>query len=351
MKWSKIVYRFFGRRVIKTALAVFLTSLLCEWIGWPPVFAVITAIVTIEPTVADSIKKGMVRFPASVIGSAYAVLFIYLFGNSPITYTLAALFTIITCYRLRLHAGLLVATLTSVAMIEVIHISLFASFFVRLGTTTIGLLVSTLVNMFVLPPNYTKKIRANIHDLLKQTGEELEIILKQLMEKGQIASKKKEIDQRFLTLKNTLDDTDKLLHFQADESKYHRLDEQTKNVFDYEQKSLTSLRLIHYHIGNLINTPTNNVSWSQQECEDIIKMVETLVDFMKYPDHYKASAYRQQVKQLMNQFWESKQPREDKYDTLFTPEVIILYELLSIYNIVEKIIVNENEMMMDKAPK
>ncbi|GAE95088.1 hypothetical protein JCM21714_4297 [Gracilibacillus boraciitolerans JCM 21714] len=346
MKLSKLRYRLFGRRVIKTALAVFLTSLICEAIGWPPpVFAVITAIVTIEPTVADSIKKGAVRFPASAIGSAYAVLFIFLFGDSPITYTLAALFTIITCYRLGLHVGLLVATLTSVAMIEVIHANFIFSFIIRLGTTTIGLLVSTLVNMFILPPNYTNKIMTNMTDLLKRTGDELEIIVKQVIEKGgEHASKRIEIDQHFTKLKSTLDQIDTLLHFQADESKYHRLDPDTKRIFDYEQKNITRLRLIHYHIGNLINLPTQHVCWSQQECSEIEQIVETLVDFMRYPAHYKAAAYRQQVKQLMNQFWESKRPVEDSKSTLFTPEVIILYELLSIYNIVEEILVSEKEM-------
>ncbi|UOQ48326.1 aromatic acid exporter family protein [Gracilibacillus caseinilyticus] len=344
MKLSKLRYRLFGRRVIKTALAVFLTSLICDWMGWPPVFAVITAIVTIEPTVADSIKKGIIRFPASAIGSGYAVLFISLFGNTPITYTLAALFTIITCYRLGLHAGLLVATLTSVAMIEVIHTNLFVAFAIRLGTTTIGLSVSTLVNMFILPPNYTRKILTNMHDLLKQTGEELEIILKQLLGNGELTNQKQEIDQRFQTLKNMLDQTERLLNFQSAESRYHRLDDRTKSVFDYERKNLTRLRLIHYHIGNLINTPIQHVCWSKHECEDIVLMVETLADFMKNPDHYKASAYKKQVKTLMNQFWESKKPSEEDDPTLFTPEVIILYELLSIYNIVENIILSEREI-------
>src|SRR5690625_398774 len=110
-----------GNRIVKTTVSVFLTAFICTLIGWPPVFAVITAIVTLEPTVSDSIKKGIVRFPASAIGSFYAVLFIALFGNSPITYTLAASLTIITCYRLKLHAGLLVAAITAVAMIEVIY--------------------------------------------------------------------------------------------------------------------------------------------------------------------------------------------------------------------------------------
>src|SRR5699024_6405337 len=97
-----------GNRIVKTAVAVFFTAYICKLIGWPPVFDVITAIVTLEPTVTDSIKKGIVRFPASAIGSFYAVLFIALFGNSAITYTLAASLTIITCFRLKVHAGLLV---------------------------------------------------------------------------------------------------------------------------------------------------------------------------------------------------------------------------------------------------
>src|SRR5690606_36835312 len=127
----------------QTGIAIFLTDIICGWFGWPPVFAVVTAIETIEPTVSDSIKKGLVRFPASAIGSAFAVLFITFFGNSPITYTLAAVATIAVCYRLNLHAGLLVATLTSVAMVEVIHDHFLIAFFIRLGSTTMGLLVST----------------------------------------------------------------------------------------------------------------------------------------------------------------------------------------------------------------
>src|SRR5690625_4854387 len=128
-----------GNRIVKTAVAVFLTAFICQAIGWPPVFAVITAIVTLEPTVSDSIKKGIIRFPASAIGSFYAVLFIALFGNSPIAYTFAATLTILSCYRLNLHAGLLVATITSVAMIEVVHDHYLQSFLIRLGTTTVGI--------------------------------------------------------------------------------------------------------------------------------------------------------------------------------------------------------------------
>ncbi|WP_163538863.1 aromatic acid exporter family protein [Gracilibacillus sp. YIM 98692] len=343
MKYIKWPFRIAGRRVIKTALAVFLTSFICQLLDWPAVFAVITAIITIEPTVASSIKKGLIRFPASAIGSGYAVLFIYFFEDSPLTYTLAALCTIITCYRLGLHVGLLVATLTSVAMIEVIHTNLLFSFIIRLGTTTIGLIVSTLVNMFVLPPNYTKTISTNLEGLLKKTGEELEMIMKQLIMKDGMTNKR-EIEKRFADLRVTLNKTEKLLEFQEGEAKYHHLDTETKKLFAQEKRALTQFRLVHYHIGNLLNTPINSVCWSRSECQDIVKMVETLVSFMKHPDDYKASAYRQQVKVLMNQFWESKRPQNKTEGSLFTPEIIILYELLSIYNLIEEILKKKDQI-------
>ncbi|MDL4839199.1 aromatic acid exporter family protein [Aquibacillus rhizosphaerae] len=340
---KKLRFKFIGSRIVKTGLAVFLTSLICQALDWPAVFAVITAIVTIEPTVSDSIKKGIVRFPASAIGSAYAVLFIFLFGNSPITYTGAALFTIITCFKLRLHAGLLVATLTSVAMIEVIHGNFLFSFFIRLGTTTIGLIISTLVNMFVLPPNYSKRILTNIDRLLQTTGEELEVITHHLFQnKDNGQNNPLVIKQTFTRLKKELDHNDMLVRFQKEEAKYHKLDNATKKLFEDEQDKLSSLRLIHYHIGNLINTPLDTVNWSKQESDQLIDAVDALVDAMKYPDHFSLKNHQQQVHGLMEHFWRSKKSegkrQESNSTTFFSAEIIILYELLSIFNLVEAII-------------
>src|SRR5699024_7718872 len=121
------VFDFLGVRVIKTGVAIFFTALICHLLGWPPVFAVITAIVTLGPTVSGSIKIVLIRVPGSAIGSAYAVLFIALFGNSPMIYTLAAVFTIVTSYKLILHPGLLFASITAVAMIEVVYDNYFLS--------------------------------------------------------------------------------------------------------------------------------------------------------------------------------------------------------------------------------
>lgn len=63
-----------------------------------PIYAILTAVVTIEPTAKASLIKGYRRLPATVIGAGFAVLFTYLFGDqSPFTYALSATFTILFC--------------------------------------------------------------------------------------------------------------------------------------------------------------------------------------------------------------------------------------------------------------
>lgn len=324
-----------GSRIIKTAVAIFLTACICELLNWPPVFAVITAIVTIEPTVTDSIRKGIVRFPASAIGSAYAVLFISLFGNSPITYTLAAFFTIATCYKLNLHAGLVVATLTAVAMIEVIHNNYVIAFFIRLGTTTIGLVVSTVVNLFVLPPDYKEDILTNIRSIRKKTGTVIEKVFTDLLQ-----NKHEEdiVDRKLMKqLNKKLQQTKTLARFQQDEARFHPLIESEKKLFQRMQQTLTHIQLILYHLDNLINTPIKRISWTVEERQLIIQAVQSLADGMKNPNHFDPVKHDLQLNILMQLFWEDNQEMiqaTDKHPTRFPPELIILYELLSIYSLV-----------------
>ncbi|MFD1038797.1 aromatic acid exporter family protein [Virgibacillus byunsanensis] len=326
-----------GSRVIKTGVAIFITALLCELLNWPPVFAVITAIVTIEPTVSDSIKKGMVRFPASAIGSAYAVLFISLFGDSPITYTLSAVFTIATCYRLKLHAGLLVATLTAVAMIEVIHSNYLISFFIRLGTTTIGLVVSTVVNMFVLPPDYTNDIVKNIQNIAGRTGIVIEKVFKDILEDKheRHANEQLLVDQ----LDKTIHQTDTLIRFQKDESKFHPLVGVEKYQFQHAQDQLIRLRLIHYHLDTLINTPLQTTSWSKEDREIILKAITELTHSLQEPSSYDQLTHQRQLNFITEILWDDDgeiTKKNKAHPTNFSPELIILYELVNIYNLVDK---------------
>lgn len=326
-----------GSRIIKTGVAILLTAWICELVGWPPVFAVITAIVTIEPTVSASIKKGIVRFPASAIGSAYAVIFISLFGNSPITYTLAAVLTIATCYKLKLHAGLLVATLTSVAMIEVIHGDLFTSFLIRLGTTTIGLVVSTVVNMFVLPPDYRDDIAYNVKRSAKLTANVMKKIYTDILDEK--TNNKAELFNLLAKLERKIKTNNTLIHFQKDESKFHPFVANEKAVFKEIEKKARLLQRMHDDLDNLLHTPIHNLNWSAEEKEIIRSAADELAESLKFPSEYDNQIHHENQLHITKIFWEdnaSITTGNQSHPTKFPPELILLYELLSFFDLVEK---------------
>lgn len=320
-------FKFLGTRVIKTGLAIFLTAWICQLLNWPPVFAVITAIVTLEPTVVDSIKKGIIRFPASAIGSAYAVLFITLFGNSPITYTLAAVLTIITCYRLKLHAGLLVATITAVAMIEVVYDNYLLSFFIRLGTTSIGILVSTVVNMFVLPPNYVKNIHDNINDIYRQIGQSLHRILPQSDEKL-TSNTLEQIDKKIKS-------TEELIRFQKDEAKFHPLVGTKKDDFLLSEKQIDKLRLMHYHLSKIRDLSFKDMNFKKDEQKVVEKAIFNVANKMLNNNDVDIEQHEVNLKILMKEFWKSYNIVDKSEEAVDLPPVLILlYELVSFYELV-----------------
>ncbi|WP_077301042.1 aromatic acid exporter family protein [Virgibacillus pantothenticus] len=337
---------FIGSRVVKTGVAVFLTAWICELFDAPAVFAVITAIVTIEPTVSDSIRKGFVRFPASAIGAAYSVFFIYLFGNSPITYALAATLTIVTCFRLKLHAGLLVATLTAVAMVEVIHSNYFISFLIRLGTTTIGLVVSTAVNMFVLPPDYTSHITENMMAIRKRLAAKIEKVFYTVTAEQPTAAANalKSTDVVYKKIRQT----ETLIQFQKEEAKYHPLTNSEKRFFKQVEKQLTCLKLIHYHIDNVVTTRLRDDLWHDHEKKIIRQAADELVDTF----NRKTALNQTHIRELRELYWRENGVASRKPDASvanFPPELIITYELLTICQLTERFL--EYGKHIKKHPK
>ncbi|MFB5661145.1 aromatic acid exporter family protein [Alteribacillus sp. HJP-4] len=182
-------FKFLGGRIVKTGIAVFLTALICQQADLPVAFAVITAIVTLEPTAADSIKKGMQRFPASLIGAGLAVTSVYFLGHNAMAYAVATVFTIYICHLLRLEAGMLVATLTAVAMMPGTNEAFLLAFLERAGTTTIGLVISTLVNLTIIPPHFSEMIASRNKQFFLHTADVLEKRSRELFTKDEQISK------------------------------------------------------------------------------------------------------------------------------------------------------------------
>ncbi|MEK4302339.1 aromatic acid exporter family protein [Oceanobacillus sp. FSL W8-0428] len=322
-----------GNRVIKTGIAVFFTALICNWFDFPPTFAVITAIVTIEPTVTDSIKKGLVRFPASAIGAAYAVIFLSLLGNSPFTYMLAAVLTIFTCFRLNLHAGLLVATLTAIAMIEIVEDSYFLSFLIRLATTTIGLSVSTLVNMFVFPPNYhhsihkqTESIREKLSNHMKRCYYEL-IFTKMPLDMGM----NKKVGAVYKELENAV----LLSLYQKNDLKYHRILEKRESELTRLRRQIHYLRTIQYHVTNIAEQPSKEFEWSTQKQKYVFENVCYFANVLSGKITFEEEGWKKKRAQLHKIFQDTLRSAQLDSPEKLPIELVAIYELISIVEIIE----------------
>lgn len=324
-------FNFLGGRIIKTGIAVFLTALICQSIGWPYMLAVITAIVTIEPTAADSIKKAFIRFPASAIGAAFAMLYTFLLGVTPLTYMLVAVSTIISCYKLRLHAGTLVATLTGVAMLTIVHDHYFISFLIRLATTSIGLLTSSLVNIIVLPPNYTPIITRKIQNLSKQMSS---VLQQRGSELSQVHVCHKQTKLQFQQLSAEIEKIETLCEYQRKEWKFHHFTRTAMRKFHYEYKKLSLMRQLVYHIGNLIYLPAHQLQSARHQ---VIWDTFTSFHNVLQNEQYKSSFQHQTlILTLKQRFWAHKQ-EENRMDQPFSTETTMLYELLAIHHLLEEL--------------
>lgn len=243
-----------GKRIVKTAAAVFLTAQICNWFGWPSIFAVIAAIVTIEPTVHDSIRKGVIRLPSAAIGALFAMMFQAWLGQQPLTYALSALATIYVCQLLRWNDSLVVATLTSVNMITVTDAHFLANFFVRLGTTSTGIIVSALINYLVFPPRYDQEIRrripGHVFTTLCLTHRAVRRSLTTDAEAG-AATLLKRIHHEQQELLRTV----KLIQFEKLDQRYHRgTYDHMKQLLEMKQ-TLTLLQQITHYLEGLLEYP------------------------------------------------------------------------------------------------
>lgn len=331
-------FKLLGSRTLKTGISVFLTALICGFFNLPIIFAVITAIVTIEHTAADSIKKAAVRFPASAIGALLATAFYGLFGKGALTFALVAMATIAVCHKLKLDAGILVATITATAMIPDFQDHYFVSFFTRLGTTSIGIIVSTFVNFFLLPPNYSPMIYKNINGLYNQAGLLLKRIIYDITAESKEKTRSNQRSYRQLTAH--LEKTLQLSSYQREEWKYHRHTNEEMVAFQLSQRKLAAFQQIVYHLGNLQYVQTKGSDFSESEKELLHSLTDHYVRVLLDPTHSIQEEQFQNVAHLDRLFWKWKEDHVIKKTTYrhhLPPQTILLYEMLCFHDVLEEL--------------
>ena len=328
--------KWIGYRILKTGIAVFFTALICQALNLPVVFAVITAIVTLEPTASDSIKKGLIRLPASAIGAALAVLFVSLLGNSPWTFALAATLTIYICQKLKLEQGTLVAALTAVAMIPGVHDHFFLAFLIRLSTTTIGLTVSTLVNIFILPPQYVDTVSLRMKNHINEFSTQLKNTVEDLTSISE--ENRKSPLSKYKIFRKNIDKSEELIQFQESEWKYHRFRFSQYRTLKKLKKQINILQKAVLHLGNLqyINTRVEFTKYEQELITDLIENMTYIFSHLEEPisDDYFHIIY--EMDKYLKYEYSAAQARDLDYFHHFQAKLIVFYELLSIHDSLEE---------------
>ncbi|MED3646312.1 aromatic acid exporter family protein [Halalkalibacterium halodurans] len=308
-----------GRRVLKTGLAVCLTTAICMAFNLSPTFAVISAIVTTEPTAADSLKKGLIRLPAAALGAFFAVLSAYFFGQTPITYAIVSMITIAVCARLRLDAGTLVATLTAVAMIPSTTDHLFADYVSRVAGTSLGIMISTFVNFMILPPKFGPILMNKVEKMFAMLSSELKLVTTKVVD-----FEKEETMTSYRTLHHHLSETYKLTTFQHDEWKYRKSSSSEKRSFTYLHRKLDYVYKALAHLGKIGQIRLKK-PLSVKERQLVLSFLVSLTNILQDPLHQIHTEHYALARQLEDAMHKKKDATEPIHRLL--SELISLHDL------------------------
>ena len=161
------VFPHLGRRIVKTAIAVFLCLMIYHVRGYEtgsmPTEAAITAIICMQPYVRDAGKYALDRLTGSLIGTVWALLFLLVLMNFPIlSMTKVTLYAFMSLGVLLSIYTAVVFRITEVAgLAAIIYICIISGYpdiedplrsaAVRIFDINVGAIVAILVNITHLP--------------------------------------------------------------------------------------------------------------------------------------------------------------------------------------------------------
>lgn len=168
-----------GLRIWKTAIAVAVSIAICRLLGLThPVFAGVAAIICVQPTVAGSLKKGLERMQATVIGAAISVIALTLLYHvpqltvvRPVFVAAAVVLAMVACIKLGWMDSLVLAGATVVVvMVLPQDENIYTYAASRTIITLIGVIIATVVNIVFFPPEYTRSVKKKLLELWSDAG-------------------------------------------------------------------------------------------------------------------------------------------------------------------------------------
>lgn len=172
--------RWLGMRTIKTALVVFISFVVSSLINDELSFALIYgSVIAIETSVVSSVKTGYNRILGTAVGGVIGLIMTYVPFYGGLTLALGVVVTILVGNLLDIKK----ATGIAITLVIIIIIgskgeapAVYA--LQRTLDTLIGILIATVVNLLIYPPDQMKRVRESFHTFRntakKVLGDEIE---------------------------------------------------------------------------------------------------------------------------------------------------------------------------------
>lgn len=330
-----------GFRTIKTGIAVTLALFISNILKIEsPFYAVIAAIIAIQPTVSDSWKKGIYRLLGTMMGAVVGVIFVSISPGNPILAGLGIIFIILVMNKLNWGEAISIGGVVFIGIFLNAEGGYIDYSLHRLLDTSIGIVVAVAVNYIIYPPNYDDKIveeaRQISKDLLNYYIKAIQILLKE--EEEDIAFLEEQIQE----IEEELDETERFLKLQKKEERV-KLQE---NVLSKEIQLLLNLEKQTFEdLRNMQDILQKGIKEEVVELvrEDIYKIKQALIQVKieekkEYRDHttdhkdaQKLSAIIKDIKKVKKQL-----KNNENLDNYPTDEVVKL--LVFLYNLEEALL-------------
>jgi uncharacterized membrane protein YgaE (UPF0421/DUF939 family) len=289
----------------------------------------------------------MIRLPAAAIGAALAMFFDFIFGQVALTFALAALFTIYICHLLRWDDAIIVATLTAVSMIPLTEEHFLLAFLIRLGTSSIGIIISTFVNFIIMPPNFNKEIIQSYDRVVFETKSLINDSLHyQLKHEGSLRI----LQIRLSHLMKGLERVNQLINYQREEYRYHRHNFKDFKMLNRIQKRTDILQKISFHIGDMLSFSRADKLMDEKDKETFFKAWD-MISRHFFSKRFKNEDETGQIQPVIRNLHIilHKQRNEEEPSLTLSKGSSIAYEILAIHTLLEKI--NKKGLILPNHPE
>lgn len=167
-----------GMRTIKTALAVSLAIFISQLLNLKsPLFVGIAAIISMKSSVSESLTAGKSRMLGTIFGAMVAIVFSYITPTNVLSIGIGIIIIIYVCNLLGWTNAIQLSSMVFLVIVLNYDEGSRLNYAIyRAADTLIGLIIGTLINYLVVPPDtyYEKLLKDSIIHMHYQIKKDLE---------------------------------------------------------------------------------------------------------------------------------------------------------------------------------